>query len=280
MQQEQLRHQYLDAMGISSWLPCSSLPGAKESSEWVNDFQYPAPEIPFESDRAETARGNLQQSREALTPSSSLSPKASASIAALSQAIEQPVTKSRAADASPAELVSVEEAETKVKEQSPPPNFKLAFTRIGSTLVVDSLPPQGGNFSANYQYLSQAIVNSIGLGGEPTEPFMLPWPIFASKTLDQSREQAVIAVQHKLNKELQKAPLKAVLLFGEAAAQMVLDRAETIEQLGGVVMTLSGGVKVTATLSLTEAMQLPGAKKQIWQDLQGLISQLNQPADV
>jgi hypothetical protein len=273
MDQEQLRHQYLEAMGISSWLPCAKLPGAMESPEWVNDFQYPAPEIPFESDRSQQARANLNQSNTEFKKASA--EQASQSIAALNKVItsDEPIAPSN-----PQPVVEpvaeVPESETQPREFAPPPNFKIAFQKIGSALVIDSLPPQGGNFSANYQKLSNAIVNSLGISGELSEPFMLPWPIFASKTLDQSREQAVIAVQHKLSKELHKGDLKMVILFGESAAQMVLDRQESLEEVSGILMTLSGGVKTIASASLTEAMQLPGVKKQIWKDLQPMLKHL------
>ena len=275
MDQEQLRHQYLEAIGISSWLPCAKLPGALESPEWVNDFQYPAPEIPFESDRSQQARANLNQSNAEFKKASA--EQASQSIAALNKVITSDEPKP-IAPSSPQPVVEpvaeVPESETQQREFAPPPNFKIAFQKIGSALVIDSLPPQGGNFSANYQKLSNAIVNSLGIAGELSEPFMLPWPIFASKTLDQSREQALIAVQHKLSKELHKGDLKAVILFGESAAQMVLDRKEPLEEISGILMTLSGGVKTIASASLTEAMQLPGVKKQIWKDLQPMLKHL------
>ncbi|MGH1431884.1 MAG: hypothetical protein ACRBB4_12300 [Neptuniibacter sp.] len=278
MNQEQLRHQYLEAIGISSWLPCAKLPGALESPEWVNDFQFPAPEIPFESDRTQ-ARANLAQSRTALKEVGAET--ASQSIAALNKVIapdtpvvaKEPVSKPVPHE--PAAEVDVVESAPHVSENTTPPNFKIAFQKIGKALVIDSLPPQGGNFSANYQKLSSAIVNSLGISGEISEPFMLPWPIFASKTLDQSREQAVIAVQHKLNKELKKGEVSVVVLFGESAAQMVLDRDEPIDQLSGILLTLTGGVKTVACSSLTEAMQLPGIKKQIWMDLQPMLKHLN-----
>ena len=33
--EQQLRHQYLDAMGITSWLPREQLPGALPTPDWV-----------------------------------------------------------------------------------------------------------------------------------------------------------------------------------------------------------------------------------------------------
>ena len=40
MDSEQRRHDYLQAMGISSWLPRTALPAAKASPDWVNTFLY------------------------------------------------------------------------------------------------------------------------------------------------------------------------------------------------------------------------------------------------
>ncbi|MGH1461662.1 MAG: hypothetical protein ACRBB6_06475 [Neptuniibacter sp.] len=274
MEQEKLRQQYLEAMGISSWFSCAQLSGALESPDWVNDFQFPAPEIPFEANRSQEGRASLQQNKAAFK--GGVTETAAQSIAALNKAVEEkplPVVAQPEKQLEPASD-TVEVPESPSIERTPP-NFKIAFQKIGAVLVIDSLPPQGGNFAQNYQRLAAAIVSSIGMAGDMAEPFMLPWPIFASKTLDQSKEQAVIAVQHKLNKELQANEIRAVLMLGESSAQMVLDRSESIEQLSGVLFTLSGGVKAIASASLTEAMQLTGVKKQIWTDLQPLLSHIS-----
>lgn len=303
MQQEQLRHQYLDALGISSWLPRTPLPAAQPSPDWVYDFQYPAPEIPFDAGMASTdAVANARQTISRPTPKAPVS----------AQAQKQGVNQARAAlglgelttAVPPDSKITVSDTAT-VKTTSPPdaisdtlssaasdappniapadasnsevapPRFKLAFQRIGPILVVDSLPLQGNQFGAHYQALATAIVRSLNVDTASQEPFLLPWPMFASKTLDQGRQQAVITVQHKLQKELANTEVQAVLLFGEAAAQMVLDRQESLDTLAGVLFSVANGAKALATSSLTEAMQLPGIKPQMWQQLQPLLTHLN-----
>jgi len=270
MEQEQLRHQYLDAMGISSWLPCAPLSGAKPSPNWVDDFQYPAPDIPFHSANSSAVQGSTQSAPVAKKSSpESMQQGMSEARAALGLSIESPATETVEAEALQvdAEASSIE---SDAKSDIPDPVFKLVFQRIGSVLIVDSLPPQGGNFADNYQQLAAAIVASLGQSGPSGPAFMLPWPMFASKTLDQGYKQALSAVQHKLAKELQEASIKTVLLFGEAAVQMVMDRQETLEQLKGISFTVKTGVKAVASYSLTEAMQLPGIKRQIWLDIRSL----------
>ncbi|WP_415911609.1 hypothetical protein [Neptuniibacter sp. QD37_11] len=272
MEQEQLRHQYLDAMGISSWLPCASLAGAKPSPDWVDDFQYPAPEIPFDSPNrpqqqnvASTAPVSRKSSPETMQQGMS---EARAALGLVSEEVNKPV----AAPTNDAADVVAESDEVQTQEQDEAPVFKLVFQRIGSVLIVDSLPPQGGNFANNYQQLAAAIVAALGRSGPAVAAFMLPWPMFASKTLDQGYKQALSAVQHKLSKELQTEEVQTVLLFGEAAAQMVMDRKESLEELKGISFTIKSGVKAVATYSLTEAMQLPGIKRQIWLDLKSSVA--------
>lgn len=280
MQQAEQRHEYLAAIGVTSWLPCAQLPGAPASAEWVDNFQYPAPEIPFSSNRSEQARASLAErpAAPAVAQKSALNPQAAASGVSAARAALGLVDEAVAPPAPVAEpqIAAADEPLQPLSQppgevDSTPPNFKLAFLRIGELLIVDSLPPQGGSFGEQYRLISAAIARALGVGQQPTEPFMLPWPMFASKTLDQGRAQAVIAVQHKLNKELQAEPAKQVLLLGEAAAQMVLDRQEPLESLRAIPFTLAHGAKAICSQSLTEVMQLPGVKKALWRDLQPLL---------
>ncbi|PIE25005.1 MAG: hypothetical protein CSA60_02445 [Neptuniibacter caesariensis] len=288
-EQEQLRHQYLEAIGVSSWLSCAELPGATPTPDWVNDFQYPAPDIPFSSDRdrASHARAQLGLAKEGFATKAPATAKSSddsvQNMSAARAALGLSAQSQAQTDAKPA--VSAQPPEESLEERAEAPSiepavvsatpvFKLAFLRMGDLLVVDSLPPQGGAFGENYVQLAQAIARSVGADGEQGQVFMLPWPVFASKTLDQGREQAVIAVQHKLSRELSNTSVKAVVLFGEAAAQMVLNCEESLAELQGVMLTVKSGVKAVASHSLTEAMQLPGVKQQVWQDLQGLLAEL------
>lgn len=288
MQQEQLRHQYLEALGISSWLSTAELPGAAPSPDWVDDFQYPAPEIPFQSNRAADARAALgiaSADAKSSTPAVSSAPttantpnKASTSATMLEARAALGLGEPEAEQSTAPADTTVSDTENAVDKPASTrmetPNFKLAFMRVGEVLVIDSLPPQGGTFTENYQALASAICASLGERSQAVAAFMLPWPMFASKTLDQSYPQAVIAVQHKLSKELKAAPVKLVLLFGEAAAQMVMKRDEPLDQLRGIAFALRSDIKALATSSLTEAMQLPGVKKQIWHDLQPVLTVL------
>ena len=142
--------------------------------------------------------------------------------------------------------------------------------------MVDSLPPRSRQgVSDQHQALLGKILQSVGLqGGAVNDLFMLPWPMFASKSLDQGADQARITVQHKLTKSLQTTQVRYVLLLGEAAAQMVLERTEALEQLRGLLFSLRSDVKTLASASLTEMITVPGCKRDVWMDLQPLLQHI------
>lgn len=287
MIEEQQRHQYLEALGISSWLPRAPLPAAPESAAWVWDFSYPAPEIPFEHAPASAARAsNTTLSQADSRSDAPVNPAAARAL--LSRSFAEPASAPAAAPeqvkAAVTALVDDElPAESAAElssagETRPQPRFKLVFAAFGPVLIVDSLPPQAqGGFSAVHQRLAAAVARSLGLPDTEAgaAPFMLPWPMFASPTLPQGYDEALLTVQHKLKKALEVGGVRAVLLLGESAAQMCLERDEALDELRGILFSLSGGVKAVACHSLTEAMHLSGIKPQIWRDLQPLIGHLH-----
>ena len=328
---QQQRHQYLDTMGIASWLPRRQLAAARPTPDWV--WEYCWVEEGKAASSAQTKQSSqpvaspadvaaaAKQARAALSASfgdSEPAAKPQAQAPGSDQAAVQPAQASVARNAAVRQMQNPQptpsqpdKSQSNLPQQSPSGNtqpgsperltphqdipieielpdtvasteqapFKLAFMNYGDCLVVDSLPPQsrqaGTQADAHHQILLDKILRSIRLqGGSCTGYYTLPWPMFASKSLDQGAEQAQLTVQHKLNKALQKQPVKTVLLLGEAASQMVLERREPLDQLRGMLFSLRSDVKTLATASLTEMMTLPGCKRDVWRDLQPLLDHL------
>ncbi|WP_027858853.1 uracil-DNA glycosylase family protein [Marinobacterium jannaschii] len=287
MMEQQQRHQYLDALGITSWLPQQPLSGAAPSEDWVWDFRYPAPEIPFsegdyddyagDSSDAMLQPGNADPRLRPRPKKMQPSPQSrEAARAMLAQTLgaeldAKPKPKpAAAAVASPQQPLT--EPVTPAATNKPDPRFKLAFVQTGPLLLIDSLPTQGQDgFTEHHQNLAQAICSALQSGLPAFPPAtLLPWPMFVSKTIDQGYEQAQIAIRHKLKRAL-VADVKVMLLFGEAAAQMVLERDEELDELRGAMFSYRPGIKALATRSLTEAMHVPGVKRDIWLDLQPVV---------
>lgn len=318
--EQSLRNQYLETMGIVSWLPRRQLPGARPTPDWVWEYCWSENETAGASGDAQGTAAKpilkpadraiaAKQARAELSASFGAQPKAAtvsdasvtAAAAASPQSQSQPepvrpnqpavspalrpesvLTECVSDDITPSLPVNIDLPDASAQTEQKP--FKLAFMIYQDCLVIDSLPPvsvsaraqqNSGQADAHHQILLDKILRSIGLeGGSTTEFYTLPWPMFASKSLDQGAEQARLTVQHKLKKSLQKFPVNTVLLLGESAAQMVLERTEPLDQLRGMLFSLRSSVKTLASASLTEMMMLPGCKREVWNDLQPLLDHL------
>ena len=297
--EQSLRHQYLETMGIASWLPRRQLPGARPTPDWVWEYCWPESESAQSLDNPQRAAASFLHPADRAIAAKQARAELSASFGATVEAkpekikvqpTPQPVTPPESVPLPVAEVLAVSQPDAPVidlpepAEQTEQKPFKLAFMAYQDCLVIDSLPPvssatrQGsGQADAHHQILLDKILRSIGLvGGSAADYYTLPWPMFASKSLDQGAEQARLTVQHKLKKSLEKAPVKTVLLLGESAAQMVLERGESLDQLRGMLFSLRSDVKTLASASLTEMMMLPGCKREVWSDLQPLLDHLQQ----
>lgn len=272
--QEQLRHQWLEAIGIDSWLPRQPLPGAAPPADWVADFCYPQDDTA--ADYAE-----YEASTEQVTPSKAKPDAAGAARAPRSGGIDteallgdldakgkpKPVPKpAPVADVTDSASVS---AAAEQKPVEPAPHFKLAYLVRGDLLIVDSMPPHHREgFSRQHKRLLYGITSALGLTAEQelSDPAMLPWPMLASKTLDQGPTEARLAVEHKLKRTLEFRPgITRILLLGDAAMHWVT--GEPFKQ--GELPPLSG-CRCAASISLSELLRLPERKAELWQDIQPL----------
>jgi uracil-DNA glycosylase len=154
------------------------------------------------------------------------------------------------------------------------PRFKLAFVLRQDLLIVDSLPPhQPQGFSRHHRALLTGITTALGAEAdtELSDAMMLPWPMLASRTLDQGAEEARRAVQHKLRRTLEShRRITQVLLMGEAAAHWILGETAQLDTLQGRSFKLPSGLPVVVTLSLSELLRLPERKAEAWRDIQPL----------
>ncbi|WP_372740321.1 hypothetical protein [Neptunomonas sp.] len=295
---EQRRHQYLEAMGVTSWLPRSALPGARLSHESVYEFLYGHEADVFESDDlvedasdisekvhhqqavAPVTAASLdllapsdrssKQRRETLTPHASLKRSSATAVGVTATAV-QARTGQETSEADLA-MPNVEIKPRSGKEKAP--RFRLGFWLYKDLLVVDSLPllSRGGITQGKYQALCANMVKAMGLDAELlAAPYVLAWPMLAGDSLDQGKAEASLAVKHKIQKLLQQATPRLLLFLGESAAQMGMQREEGIDELRAVVFNYSSQMKAMTSLSLTQMLQIPECKKEVWGDLQKVL---------
>ncbi|SIS45614.1 hypothetical protein [Neptunomonas antarctica] len=316
--QEQRRHQYLAAMGVTSWLPRAALVGARSSPEAVYQFLYGHENDVFESDEAivgsailgepavgqavvyegaddaaaiadaehageDTVRGvtsSIARASHSTSPgpshsvshNSSHATREAAPVTAASLALNTPSAVISESPTRAADLPKVRIEPRVSKELAP--RFRLGFWLYNDVLIIDSLPPQsrGGITAEKYKALCANIMSAMGLRADLlASPYVLAWPMLAGAALDQGKSEAALAVNHKIHKLFQIATPRLILFLGESAAQMAMQREEGIDELRAVVFSYSSEIKAVTSLSLTQMIQIPGCKKEVWSDLQKVL---------
>lgn len=270
--QEQNRHSWLAALGVDSWLPRGTLPGAAATAPWVSSFRYPddRPDEDWQEDVSDYSVDASTASAKAMPSVASPPLQASPRVKIDTETLldRRPPA---AVMASPAPAPSRSPAASATVE---PPRFKLAFLLRHDLLIIDSLPPhQPQGFSRQHRALLNGITSALGAGidMELSDAMMLPWPMLASRTLNQGAEEARLAVQHKLKRTLEsQSRVRHILLMGEAAAHWVLGETAPLESLQGRRFMLPSGLPVVVTLSLSELLRLPDRKAETWRDIQSL----------
>ncbi|MGD9859784.1 MAG: hypothetical protein AB7S90_06990 [Marinobacterium sp.] len=264
--QEQNRHRWLEALGVDSWLPRGNLPGAAEIAPWVESFCY------SDDAQADAWLEDVAESvEEQAIPVSTPAPKP---VTARARIDTDTLLDQRPAAVPKATPVERPVRTTPTSTVVEAPRFKLAFVLRQDLLIVDSLPPhQPQGFSRHHRALLTGITTALGAEAdtELSDAMMLPWPMLASRTLDQGAEEARRAVQHKLRRTLEShRRITQVLLMGEAAAHWILGETAPLDTLQGRSFKLPSGLPVVVTLSLSELLRLPERKAEAWRDIQPL----------
>jgi hypothetical protein len=280
VQQARIQAAYLDQLGIQQWMPRHILPAAEPSPDWVYRFTHPADLL-----------GDIEDSMQALVPQAhkSVEPHAERrAIAQIGEALEataleeigDKVDISKARSSAVAELTAdasvtkrPTNAVSSVKRNiEPAPRYKIVMARAGRFLLIDNLPIRAREgFSNKHKRLLAGIVQALGESPQSiTLPITLEWPMLAGKTLDQGPREARKHVQRQLS-FMQKEPgLEAVILFGEGLANWVVGEG-VVETQGQPQPLQNTGLNYLITQSLSQALNMPGAKQQIWSDLQPLV---------
>ncbi|GAA0791479.1 hypothetical protein [Marinobacterium sediminicola] len=281
------RHQWLEAIGIDSWLPRQPLSGAAPSPEWVETFCYPESDASSWQDDSWGGETVEEPPRPVAGAVKASGPRIDTS-ALLDEprrpSERRPESSSLAPSTSEAQVSELQRATpVRAAKPEPAPRFKLAWLVREDLLIIDSLPPhQPEGFSRQHRQLLQGITNALGIKAteELSAPFMLPWPMLAGKTLNQGPDEARKAVSRKLHNTLAFKPeIRQVLLLGEAASHWVVEQEGHFDDMQGRVLELGEGRQALVTLSLSELLRLPERKAEVWCDLQPFRRDLKQDHD-
>ncbi len=272
---------YLEQLGIQQWLPRAQLSNAPASPDWVYRFVHPAellgdeafesalvmgahaPVAPHAEQRAmaqihQTLGAGSENDHGYVEPQSAQpsSPTVRPNLESLTEVAEA-APKS---EFTPQPKVSIE----------PAPRYRITMARVGRLLVVDDLPVRGRlGFSDAHKRLLAGIVRSLGEDAtQLTLPITLEWPMFTGKSLDQGPQEALRYAQRQVKFLLREPGVETILMFGQALPRWVVDS----EAESGVLTAHPElGVNYLVTQTLSQALQLPEFKRQIWNDIQPLV---------
>lgn len=279
---ELARQVYLNSLGIDSYIPRYGLMGAPEpllhEIELPDDQGHDSSCQSLDADQI-TLQGGVGAESLVATLSTDSDPVVSndtkihlnqtddvsrnvgepVSIATLLSE-ESPVKKETAMQAKVAEHVPV---------RSEPVRFSLSLWRIEQEiLIVDS---------RNLQLAlptDRLLYNMLVALGYPTSDFpkaeVIRWPMLDSSE-NQGEDAARDMLQGYFEAQLLKRPVKYLLLMGDEAIKYVLPDIESVEHMNcSPVFIDTWSVIAIRTHSLTELLQKPLLKSEVWHMIQAL----------
>lgn len=266
--------EYLKQLGVDLWLPRAPLAKAAASPAWVYSFTHPAQEQP----------AGLQ----AKAAASVVKPPASKgghtlgeqhaeqrSIAHISEALAEEVPPAalkgdqqsvQAAGDSPASAHRV--------APQPVPRFRFALTRTPRFVIVDELPNAGPQvLSDAYKKLLVGLVRALGEDPQQMSlPVMLQWPHLAGSKLNQGADEAFKYVQLTLESMQKKSRAEHILMLGSGLSRWVMGEQHSEVSSGELLLHPQKNTSCLASATLSEVLRLPDIKRQLWADLQPLVS--------
>ena len=264
--QEQVRQDYLEAMGIQPWFPRCQLPNAlpprpfdwisEDVEAWQNEQGTPTPSTPSSEEVGPAANGYRRLRVSDI----------------LSQAHIEDDSKS-----TPADNKKPEPEEKKVKPRRGAPatsKFRLVVQAVSDEcLIVAEMPHSGLNqFTRFHQNLLNDILRALKLTVDlPPSIREFVWPISENRglmsQLDQDDSAAADAVCAFLSNQFGLTHHKIVILLGQAAARFVIEPDKNFDELRGIQKGMHPKQIFAVSHGLNELMKLPQLKAEAWQDL-------------
>jgi hypothetical protein len=273
------RQQYLDALGVDTYMPRWVLPHAPEPVACDVSF------IPSELGAGEVGQGAAgamsQPATNDAAPVVRSAPVGGASPGQASPSAVLAVLSGEAPAAEPAPSVESETKDTptsaateQTKSQTasePAPAFALSIWRISEDLlVVDSRQAQ---LALPTEPL---LINILAALGYPRQPLpkteVIRWPMVDNPFVGQTQADAREMLEAYLDGKLLTHPTKHLLLMGEDAARYILPVEQNAEKvLGQSVALPQHNAEAIVVPSLSDMLQEPLLKRLTWQAIQPLV---------
>lgn len=271
MMEESRRLHYLKVMGVESFVPRLTLPGAAVSPQLAWPTEAIADATLPEATTDTSARTKTIPVIRPLVDSASESDKLSAELqtfsadgllsdSALDNALDSALNK------------TVVSQTDKDASEATVPTFQLSMTTFRSgILAIDSVD----NIPVSYQPFCQRLLADIVFAfGASMASYQVAeafnWPMVRNSQIDQSASVAVASVNAFIAAKAERYPLRAVLVFGETTCQYLFPHASYHELLGTSQRLDKLSLEVLVTHSLYELLTNPLLKRETWRHLQPL----------
>lgn len=254
---------YLRQLGVTLWLPRRPIDGAAQSPAWVYRFVHPAQTLDqVDQDHAESPVPPTDRSGHSLS-------EQHAEHRAMAHISEALVVPDQTSDKEEKPVAVA--ATPRVPQQIP--RFRFSVTRTPRFLIVDELPTQGGQLLGDaYKRLLAGVVRALGEDPQKMSlPVLLQWPQLAGSKLNQSGPEAVKYVQRTLTSMQSRSEAEHLLLLGAGTLPWVLGELDSEPETGVLLSRTNSESSYLVTQTLSQALQLPDIKRQIWCDLQPVV---------
>ena len=285
---ETQRLQYLQALGVSSWLPTQALPGSRRNNlRWQHEASVIASEPVAESvvklqSQAQAQAIAMQEPIKQVTPEDTVPQvDADAQAAAVAQALgalqaEPAMTPSQLEEAPPlaANAATASAAQSKGNELNIAPMHLGLSWYANGVLVINDVPVQeGATMSSPIQRLQTAIVNALGDSSTQAMPRAsaeFNWPLVPGPHGDHSLAGATSGLMYSLTKLLQGKACRLVLVMGPAPMQLLQPQLQLGETTHMDIALAS--VPMVYSHSLHQLLAVPGLKAETWAHLQPMLA--------
>ena len=264
-QTEQVRQDYLEAMGIQTWYPRYQLSNARPARpfDWIKEDAATWQQEKTASPASQPEAGKVGPAETGYT-------RLRASDILSQAAIDE------APDKTPEKKETPEEKSSAPRRVGSPATskFRLVVQKISDDcLVVAEMPHSGLNqFTRFHQQLLEDLLFALNI--QQTSPQQVKefiWPISDNRglmsQLNQDDDAAADAVCAYLSNQFGLSHHKVVLLLGQAAARFVVDPHKGFDNLRGIKEGIHSQPFFAVSHGLNELMKLPHLKAEAWQDL-------------
>ena len=271
-QTEQVRQDYLEAMGVQTWFPRYQLTNARPARpfDWIKEDA-----ATWHQEKAVTQASQPEATK--VGPAETGYTRLRASDI-LSQAAIDDFQK-KEPEKEPEKKQTPEEKPVEPRRAGTPATskFRLVVQIISDDcLVVAEMPHSGLNqFTRFHQQLLDDLLFALNIqpnNSQPVKEFV--WPISENRglmsQLNQDDDAAADAVCAYLSNQFGLPRHKIVLLLGQAAARFVIDPHKAFDDLRGIQDGTHSQQVFAVSHGLNELMKLSHLKAEAWQDLASL----------